>query len=84
MEFESKMAGLDPAGAAGSDYQIGELSAFTCPGCTGSLIENRDGTLLRYRCREGYAFIAESVLDDKVEALENALYVALNTLEESA
>jgi len=84
MEFESKIAGLDPASAVGSDYQIGELSAFTCPECTGPLFEIRDRTLLRYRCRVGHAFTAQSVLDDKAEALENALYVALNTLEESA
>jgi two-component system chemotaxis response regulator CheB len=32
----------------------------------------------------GHAFSAESLLDDKAEALENALYMALNTLEESA
>lgn len=84
MEFESKMAGLDPAGAVGSDYQIGEISHYTCPECTGPLYEIRDGELVRYRCRVGHAYTAESVLDDKSEALENALYMALNTLEESA
>ena len=31
MEFESKVAGLDPAGAVKSGYHIGELSEFTCP-----------------------------------------------------
>lgn len=84
MEFESKVAGLDPAGAVGSDYQIGELSQFTCPDCTGPLYEIQDGNMLRYRCRVGHAFTAENVLDDKAEVLEHALYTALNTLEESA
>ena len=84
MEFESKMTGLDPAGAVEGGYQIGEISHFTCPECTGPLYEIQDGTLVRYRCRVGHALTAESVLDDKAEALENALYVALNTLEESA
>jgi two-component system chemotaxis response regulator CheB len=32
----------------------------------------------------GYAYTADSMLDEKSEALENALYVALNTSEESA
>ena len=84
IEFESKVAGLDPAGAVGSDYQIGELSHYTCPDCSGPLFEVRDGKLLRYRCRVGHAYTAESMLEEKAEALESALYVALNTLEESA
>jgi len=43
-----------------------------------------DGKLVRFRCRVGHAFTAEGVLDGKSEALESALYAALNTLEESA
>lgn len=84
MEFESKVAGLDPAGAVRSDYQIGELSHFTCPDCSGPLYEIRDGKLLRYRCRVGHAYTVDGALEEKTEALENALYVALNALEESA
>jgi hypothetical protein len=84
MEFASKVAGLGPAGAVGSDYQIGELSQLTCPDCSGPIYEIRDGKLLRYRCRVGHAYTAENILEEKGEALENALYVALNALEESA
>ena len=32
----------------------------------------------------GHAYTAESVLEEKSEVLESALYLALNTLEESA
>ena len=32
----------------------------------------------------GHAYTTESVLEEKSEVLENALYLALNTLEESA
>ncbi|MDP9478022.1 MAG: hypothetical protein M3R38_20465 [Actinomycetota bacterium] len=39
---------------------------------------------MRFRCRVGHAYTAEGVLDGKLEALESALYVALNNLEESA
>jgi two-component system, chemotaxis family, protein-glutamate methylesterase/glutaminase len=31
-----------------------------------------------------HAYTADGMLDEKAEALESALYVALNTLEESA
>ncbi len=39
---------------------------------------------MRFRCRVGHAYNADDLLDEKSQALENALYVALNTLEESA
>ena len=48
------------------------------------LYEIQDGKLVRFRCRVGHAFTAESMLDEKSEALEGALCVALNTLEENA
>ena len=83
MEFESKVAGLDP-GVIESGEHAGELVGFTCPDCAGPLYEIKDGELVRYRCRVGHAFTAEDALDGKVEALESALYAALNTLEESA
>ena len=83
MELESKIVGLDPTVIDG-DQRPGELSGFTCPECTGPLYEIHDGALVRYRCRVGHAYTSDSVLAEKSEALENALYVALNTLEESA
>ncbi len=83
MEFESKIAGLDPT-VIDSGKHPGELSMFTCPECAGPLYEIREGKLVRFRCRVGHAYNADDLLDEKSQALENALYVALNTLEESA
>lgn len=60
------------------------MRAFTCPECEGPLWEIRDQEVLRYRCRVGHAYTAESMLTEKSEALETALWVALNTLEEGA
>ncbi len=82
VEIESKIAGLDPDLIA-SDERPGELSGYTCPECSGPLYEIEDGHLVRFRCRVGHAHTADSMLDEKSETLENALYVALNTLEES-
>ncbi|MEW6638360.1 MAG: chemotaxis protein CheB, partial [Actinomycetota bacterium] len=62
----------------------GKLSGLSCPECAGPLYELHDGSLVRYRCRVGHAYTADSVLEEKDEALESALYLALNTLEESA
>jgi two-component system, chemotaxis family, protein-glutamate methylesterase/glutaminase len=83
MEFESKIAGLDPT-VIDSNEHVGELSAFSCPECAGPLYEIHDGELLRFRCRVGHAYTAESMLEEKSEVLESALYLALNTLDESA
>jgi len=59
-------------------------TTLTCPECHGPLWEIRDNGLLRFRCRTGHAFTAESVLAGQSEALEDALWMAVNTLEESA
>ncbi len=83
MEFEAKIAGLDPSTIDSGEHP-GEVSGFTCPECTGPLFEIREGRLVRYRCRVGHAYTADGVLEGKDGALEDALYAALNTLEESA
>lgn len=63
---------------------IGTLSALTCPECRGPLWEIRDGELLRFRCRSGHAFSSESMVAGQSEALDEALWTAYNTLNESA
>jgi two-component system chemotaxis response regulator CheB len=64
--------------------KLGHPSGFTCPECEGPLWEMRDEDVLRFRCRVGHAYTAESMLTGKTEALEGALWIALNTLEEGA
>ena len=83
MHLEAKVAGLDPSAIDG-DERPGELSHFACPECTGPLYEIEDGKPVRFRCRVGHGCTAESMLDEKSEAPEGALYVAMNTLEENA
>jgi two-component system, chemotaxis family, protein-glutamate methylesterase/glutaminase len=83
MEFEARISGLDPS-AIDSGEHPGELSGFTCPDCAGPLYEIREGRLVRYRCRVGHAHTADGVLEGKDGTVEDALYMALNTLEESA
>ena len=83
MKFESKIAGLDPK-TIDSEEHPGVPVGFTCPDCAGPLYEISDGNLVRFRCRVGHAYTAEDALNGKLEALESALYAALNTLVESA
>ena len=61
----------------------GTPSVFACPECHGTLWEIQDGNLLRFRCRVGHAYSAESMLAEHDEGLEAALWSALRALEES-
>lgn len=63
---------------------LGVPTALTCPECHGPLWEIKDGDLIRYRCRTGHAFSGDSMLEAQAEALEEALWLAINTLEEQA
>jgi two-component system chemotaxis response regulator CheB len=63
---------------------LGTPSVFSCPECGGVLHEMHDGDYVYFRCRVGHAFGTESMLAEQGQALEQALWSALNTLEETA
>jgi two-component system chemotaxis response regulator CheB len=83
MELETKMAEMDP-NAMQQDERPGKPSAFSCPDCSGVLWEIQDGNFVRFRCRVGHAFAPESMLEAQSHVLEEALWSAMKTLEESA
>jgi two-component system chemotaxis response regulator CheB len=62
----------------------GRPSVFTCPDCSGTLWEIRDGELLRYRCHIGHAFTADVLLSAQREAVELAMARALRANKEQA
>src|SRR3989440_11786508 len=67
-----------------TNQTVGTPSAFSCPECGGVLWGIQGGDLLRFRCRVGHAFSVESVLAEQSDTLEEALWVALKTIQESA
>ena len=83
METEVKFAEMDMAEISHGEHHVGVPSAFSCPECGGVLWELHDDKLLRFRCRVGHAYSIESMLAGQDEALEQALWVALETLEET-
>ncbi len=70
--------------ASNEHEHIGIPSVYSCPECGGVLWEIQDNGLLRFRCRVGHAFTSETMLAQQDEALEEALWTALKTLEEHA
>ncbi len=64
--------------------RTGLASAFTCPDCGGVLWELRDQNLMRYRCHVGHAYSFDSLLSEKDNSLERALWTANRALEEKA
>ncbi len=62
----------------------GSPSEFTCPECHGTLWEVAESNGTNFECRIGHRYSARSLMEDSDDALENALWVALRNLEESA
>jgi two-component system chemotaxis response regulator CheB len=72
---------LSRPGNPGHDEMV---SGYTCPECNGTLWEVREGNLVKLRCRVGHSYTEASYAAAKSEALEAALWTALQTLEEKA
>jgi two-component system chemotaxis response regulator CheB len=94
MQLASQHAIKDPVVAAEVNEELfpqdekmerdGRPSAFTCPACSGTLWELDEGGILRFRCRVGHAYSAETMFASQVENVENSLYAALRALEENS
>jgi two-component system chemotaxis response regulator CheB len=82
---ESDPTTAGPERITGENEARGDVSGYTCPECNGTLWEVRqDGGLRVLRCRVGHAYSEEAYAQAKWEALEAALWTALQTLEEKA
>jgi len=67
-----------------SGSATGEGTRYTCPDCGGVLFERREGLLERFECSVGHVFSIESLSSAQAEALENALWAAVRSLEDRA
>lgn len=61
---------------------LGKPSHFACPACGGVLNELAQDSLLRFRCRTGHAYTAETLEVELKDAVEQALWAAVRALEE--
>jgi len=83
MHMESEMSGLRP-GHSTRDAKIGNLSIYTCPECKGPLWEIQDANLLWFRCQIGHAYTSDALLYGQAQAVDDAHWAALETLEQRA
>jgi two-component system chemotaxis response regulator CheB len=58
--------------------------AFSCPDCGGVLREVSDQEPLRYQCRVGHGYTADSLLASQSETVEQALWTAVRAMDEGA
>jgi two-component system, chemotaxis family, protein-glutamate methylesterase/glutaminase len=83
MSDEPDVAELDANGRLIHELG-GTASTYSCPDCGGVLMEYKDDGFVRFRCQVGHAYSAETMLAEQNDAIEEALWVALRTLEENA
>ncbi len=84
IEFEIEIAQLNLKAVENESDRPGKPSTFACPDCGGILWELEERNLLRFRCRTGHAYSAETLLATQSDAIEDALWIALRALEEKA
>lgn len=81
MKLENQIA---MAGRFTTDFDaeaLGTPSSYSCPDCNGPLVTVNGS---QYRCRVGHAWTADALLRARDREVENALWVAIRSLEEKA
>ena len=64
-------------------FNHGELTPYTCPECHGVLSQLKEGSLVRYRCHTGHAYSADALMASISEDIEDNLYKAIRSMDES-
>ena len=64
--------------------ELGVASNFACPECHGVLRQLKEGKQIRFRCHTGHAYSPESLMADINEGIEEALWNAVRSVQESA
>lgn len=82
IEIEVRIAKEDTALDVGV-LKLGEPSNFACPDCHGVLLLLKEEKLTRFRCHTGHAYSIESLLAEINEGVEDSLWNAIRSIEES-
>lgn len=82
LHIEVKIAMEDNGREAGVT-RLGTPSVFTCPECHGMLLQLKENGRTRYRCHTGHAYSADSLLSELTESVEETMWGAIRTIDES-
>jgi len=63
--------------------EISDPTVFTCPECHGALLQLKRSGILRFRCHTGHAFSVQTLLSQLTTDVENNLWTAIRSMEES-
>jgi two-component system, chemotaxis family, protein-glutamate methylesterase/glutaminase len=81
---ELRLAAVEDGHDRSPRSAVGKGTRYTCPDCGGVLFERHEGHLERFECSVGHIFSIESLSSAQAEALENALWAAVRSLEDRA
>lgn len=81
MEIENRIAMASHFATDFDAQELGPASGYTCPDCKGSLVSLGGRS---FRCRVGHAWTRDALLAARDDEVENALWVALRSLQEKA
>lgn len=81
MELENRIAMARRFSTEFDTEALGPPSGYTCPDCNGSLVAVSAGN---YRCQVGHAWTADALLRARDDEVDNALWVAVRSLQEKA
>ncbi len=85
MEIENRIAeGIFTADDWFALEQMSLPSGLNCPACRSALYELKDSRVLRFRCRSGHAYSAQSLLSGQADAREAQLSALFGSLIEEA
>ena len=73
---------LEGNGLKAGVMKLGRVSRFTCPDCSGVLVEIREDSIVRFRCRTGHAFTLKTLLAEIDAAIDKGLWDTLRAVEE--
>jgi two-component system chemotaxis response regulator CheB len=83
-DMRQEVAIMEEGPPAVGEPHPGTPSQWPCPDCNGVLWEVDDPDVLRFRCRVGHAWSGDSLLDEQRQVVENALWMALRSMEDRA
>jgi two-component system chemotaxis response regulator CheB len=63
---------------------LGEPSNYACPDCHGVLLRLKAEGPMRFRCHTGHAYSADSLLSELTESVEETMWSAIRSIDESA